>query len=79
MRQQVQARLAELKSEYEKGQMRLQQLDGELTALRGTMLRISGAIQVLEEIQKSEAMPGPADSSVNGERPEIQDSISRLS
>jgi hypothetical protein len=46
----LEARLAALKSEYDKGQARVRQLDGELTALRDTMLRISGAMLVLEEL-----------------------------
>jgi predicted nuclease with TOPRIM domain len=49
-RQQIEARLAALKSEYEKGQARIQQIEGELTSLRETMLRISGAILVLQEL-----------------------------
>jgi hypothetical protein len=47
----------------------LQQLEGELKVLRETMLRISGAIQVLEEIQQSDAAPKVADNS-NGVQPQ---------
>lgn len=50
MQQQVQERLASLKKEFEVGQKRLQQLEQEQTYLRETMLRISGAIQVLQEL-----------------------------
>lgn len=46
----IQARLAELKDEYKKGQERLVALEQETANLRNTMLRISGAIQVLEEL-----------------------------
>lgn len=77
MTHQVQVRLSELKTEYEKGQVRLQQLEAELKALRDTMLRISGAIQVLEEIQRSEAMPPQGDSSVNGEPAERREFIAK--
>lgn len=49
MQRQLETRLAELKAEFEKGQKRLQELEAEAATLRNTMLRISGAIQVLEE------------------------------
>lgn len=44
------ARLKELKEEYQKGQERLIALEQETINLRNTMLRISGAIQVLQEL-----------------------------
>lgn len=43
-------RLEELKEELAKGQKRLEILDRERQDVRDTMLRISGAIQVLEEL-----------------------------
>ena len=49
MREQLQTRLEELKREFETGQARLRELEAQETQLRQTMLRISGAIQVLEE------------------------------
>lgn len=49
MREQLQARLEELKREFEAGQARLRELETQEARLRETMLRISGAIQVLEE------------------------------
>lgn len=49
MREQIQARLEELKREFETGQARLRDLEAQESQLRQTMLRISGAIQVLEE------------------------------
>jgi uncharacterized protein (DUF3084 family) len=52
--EQVQARLAELKQEYVTGQGQLRELTQQEAALRETMLRISGAIQVLEELVSSE-------------------------
>lgn len=55
---QVQDRLAALKTEFEAGQVRLRELEGELIRVRETMLRISGAIQVLEELADSN--PGTA-------------------
>lgn len=49
MTEQLKQRLNDLKVEFEKGQQRLQELDAEATSLRNTLMRISGAIQVLEE------------------------------
>ncbi len=46
----MQQRLQELRTELEKGQKRMQMLDRERQEVRDTMLRISGAIQVLEEL-----------------------------
>jgi hypothetical protein len=49
MREQLQIRLEELKREFETGEARLRELEAQEARLRETMLRISGAIQVLEE------------------------------
>lgn len=49
MIEQLKQRLYELKAEFEKGQQRLQEIESEATNLRTTLMRISGAIQVLEE------------------------------
>jgi len=46
----VQTRLEDLKKELETGQAELQQVDRQRAYLRETILRISGAIQVLEEM-----------------------------
>ena len=60
MREQLQLRLEELKKEFDVGQTRLQDLDRQQAALRETLLRISGAIQVLEEMLISaEQTPAP--------------------
>lgn len=50
MQEQLQQRLNELKKEFEIGQNRLQELDRQQAQVRETLLRISGAIQVLEEL-----------------------------
>jgi predicted nuclease with TOPRIM domain len=50
MKSELNARLKELKEEYQKGQERLIALEQETANLNKTMLRISGAIQVLEEL-----------------------------
>ena len=49
MREQLEERLAALRTEFESGQTALADLDHRAASLRETMLRISGAIQVLEE------------------------------
>jgi TolA-binding protein len=49
LREQLQQRLDELKKEFETGQARLHELEMQETRMRETLLRISGAIQVLEE------------------------------
>jgi septal ring factor EnvC (AmiA/AmiB activator) len=57
-------RLAQLRAELEKGEHRLRQLDRERNEVRDTMLRITGAIRVLEELmeqrgQQPSAAEGP--------------------
>jgi predicted nuclease with TOPRIM domain len=48
--EQILSRLISLKKEFEAGQARLRQLETEEAYLREMLLRISGAIQVLEEL-----------------------------
>ncbi len=55
MKTELEARLKELKEEYRKGQERLLVLDQETTNLSNTMLRISGAIQVIDELLSDDA------------------------
>jgi predicted nuclease with TOPRIM domain len=55
LREQLQQRLEELKKEFERGQARLQELGMQEAQLRETLLRISGAIQVLEETLGAES------------------------
>jgi hypothetical protein len=50
LRQQLEQRLSELKSEYQAGQKMLVDLEAQQAELRQILLRISGAIQVLEEL-----------------------------
>ncbi|MEG4304908.1 hypothetical protein [Microcoleus sp. D3_18a_C4] len=49
MKEQLQQRLHALQTEYAAGQKALANLEAQKTSLRETLLRISGAIQVLEE------------------------------
>ena len=57
MEAQLRMRLEELKREFEAGGARLRELDAEQARVRETMLRISGAIQVLEEALAQDAPP----------------------
>ena len=50
MKRELEARLRELKEEYQKGQGQLVALEQEAANLKNTLLRISGAIQVLQEL-----------------------------
>jgi predicted nuclease with TOPRIM domain len=50
MQQQLKLRLEELRTEYETGQARLRELETETQYVRETLLRISGAIQVIQEM-----------------------------
>ena len=54
MKLELLARLKVLQEEYQKGQERLIALEQETINLRNTMLRISGAIQVLQELTGDE-------------------------
>lgn len=49
MREQLQRRLEELKKEFSIGRTKVVELEQQQTTLHQTLLRISGAIQVLEE------------------------------
>ncbi len=49
MKEQLEKRLKELRAEFEAGQKALADMEFKQTNLRNTLLRISGAMQVLEE------------------------------
>ena len=68
MREQLQARLAELTRDHQLGQGRLVELDREQAALRETLLRINGAMQVIEELLGASTANGP--SNTNGHKAE---------
>ena len=48
-------RIETLRGELQKGRQRMELLDRERQELRDTMLRIAGAIQVLEELSAQQA------------------------
>ena len=61
MRTQLEHRLQALRAEYEAGQKMLADLQAKEANLRETLLRISGAIQVLdEELNKANASENAA-------------------
>lgn len=49
MQEQLEQRLEDLKSEFDRGRKTLAGLEAEQNNIRNSLLRISGAIQVLEE------------------------------
>ena len=49
MKEQLEKRLQELKAEYKSGQAVLSELESKQANMRDLLLRISGAIQVIEE------------------------------
>lgn len=55
MKEQLQQRLRQLKQEFEAGQKMLAELEAKQNNLQQTLLRISGAIQVLEELLNEES------------------------
>jgi predicted nuclease with TOPRIM domain len=56
----VRQRLEELRAEYDKGQRTLQDLESQAGNLRATLLRISGAVQALQETLDEDAAAVPA-------------------
>ena len=68
MREQIEERLKELKGEFEDGQRMLDELEAKQISLRNTLLRISGAMQVLEELLSSQLVEVPvgAPAQLNG-------------
>jgi hypothetical protein len=59
MQEALTQRLAKLREEYESGMQAMNEIQRRQDELRTTLLRISGAIQVLEELL-GEASPEPA-------------------
>jgi len=59
----MEQRLQELRSEFESGQKLMAELDAKQAHLRSSLLRISGAMQVLEELlSQGASVPQPADT-----------------
>ena len=64
MKTQLQQRLQELQAEFEAGQKQLADLEQQRATLEQTLLRISGAIQVLEEELAKVNQTDTADSAI---------------
>ncbi|MGV0025311.1 hypothetical protein [Phormidesmis priestleyi] len=69
MKEQLEQRLKALKAEFESGQTMLTDLETKQVTLKSTLLRISGAIQVLEEILSEAAIA--EENNVNSPQPEV--------
>ena len=54
MRKQIEERLNALQAEFKAGQEILAELETRQSNLRGTLVRMSGAIQILEELLKED-------------------------
>ena len=52
MKEKLEKHLVKLKAEFESGQKAMADLEAKQACLRDTLLRISGAIQILEVISK---------------------------
>jgi predicted nuclease with TOPRIM domain len=64
MKEQLLRRLEELKAEYESGQKMLAELEAKQSEIKETLLRIRGAIQVLEEmLAQAESPPSGMEKS----------------
>ena len=64
MRKQIEERLSTLQAEFKAGQEILAELETKQSNVRSTLVRISGAIQILEELLKEDpAVPFPATTS----------------
>lgn len=61
MQEQLEKRVTELEAEYRAGQEMLAELEAKRADLQQTLLRISGAIQVLKEL-----LGADSDSTVDG-------------
>jgi prefoldin subunit 5 len=62
MSEQIEQRLEELRNEYQVGQQKLAQLERTRAELHAVLLRIAGAIQVLEELKQTEPVDKPGET-----------------
>jgi ABC-type transporter Mla subunit MlaD len=71
MKDSLAARLADLREQFASGQNVMTELSRKQDELRSTLLRISGAIQVLEEILAEAPAPKPASSPASPDGPPL--------
>lgn len=69
MKQEIELRLQSLKDEFTAGQKILADLEAKQASVRDTLIRINGAVQILEELL-AEATTEPDLDSSNGKVPE---------
>ena len=69
MRDRLEQRLTELRTELAAGQKMGNELDARRAELQTTLLRIAGAIQVLEEVLQAEPAAEPATARSVAPRP----------
>ncbi len=62
MKSQIEARLQELRTEYDAGVGVMNDLQKKQDELRATLMRISGAIQVLDELLAADAATAASDA-----------------
>ena len=80
MKEQLQLRLDNLRTEFDSGQKLLSSLQAKQAAVRETLFRISGAIQVLEELLQAECSANGEDSvAVPASRDKVRESAARIS
>ena len=79
MRERLEQRLQKLKTEFGKGEQTLQELEEQVAAVRQTLLRISGAIQVLEEELGYADQPQEDGSELSVEEAELADATGSAS
>ncbi len=70
MKEQLEQRLKKLKTEFESGQKIIADMEVRQSNLRNTLLCISGAIQVLEELLNQKTVE--EQMSGNSDEPEMQ-------
>jgi predicted nuclease with TOPRIM domain len=69
MTEQIKTRIESLRAEYRTGQEMLAELEGRQAGLKMTLTRISGAIQVLEELlQENTPAAETTEIAANAER-----------
>ncbi|MFL5344439.1 MAG: hypothetical protein ACJ8AT_06585 [Hyalangium sp.] len=71
MKEQMEKRLEELRAELAAGEKLLAELQAKQASVQQTMLRIAGAIQVLQELLGQEVGPAQEASPDDGEEPPL--------
>jgi hypothetical protein len=77
MRERLEQRVTELRAEQQRGQQMLAELEARQAELRQTLLRISGAIQVLEELLTAADNPTAANGAAPAKatRPSVEPTV----